>query len=1024
VILQFEAPAPRIAGMARSVLPFFLCLLPSFLQAEFPAANDEVLEVMRNFQGRGRLSGDTPPTPPTEAGATFTLREGLVLDLMAAEPGVEQPLHMSWDSRGRLWVTLYKQYPYPAGLKIVSYDHHLRAVFDKTPEPPPHGVKGADQVVILSDSNGDGRLDSRAVVIDGLNIATASLKGAGGIWVLNPPYLLFYPDFDNDDVPDGDPEVRLSGFGLEDTHAVANSLTFGPDGWLYGANGSTTIGNVSSKVTKDVRFEGQHIWRYHPRTHVFEIFAEGGGNTFSLEIDSKGRLFSGSNGSDRGMHYDQGMSGVKNFGKHGPARNPYAFGHFEHLETQSDGKRFSMAFCIYEGGDPDLMKTLGGRIVAPNSLHHFVYVSRLGPFGSTFKIEDDPNLLESADNWFRPVDVKIGPDGGIWMADWYDSRLSHASPVDDWHKSSGRIYRVRSDTPAAALGAFDLHAEPLEKLVEYLHHPNKWFRRQAALELHWRDGLEVIPELQNRLRDEKNPHSIDALFAIHMLGGLDDDLALELLSHSDPYIRRWVVRCLGDEGKIDSRLADSLLQLAVREEHPEVRAQLLCSLKRLPAGHALPILRVMMTRDHDLTDPRLPLLLWWALEAKAETDREALLALFEEPSVWTSRLAREYAARNLARRWALAGGSANFHACAVLLEHAPTEAIRTLIVEGIASVFRGSPIPELPKALRAALDAHLKTLGEDDLLLAVMAGHSGSAAKALAVITDRSAPVEKRIGLLEALADAGNPELPPVLRNLLRSSDDLPMRRAALQAASRFADITLAQTVIENYESRFAGDPLLRDSAHRLLAGRRESAALFLDEVGRWRIKAAEVAIDVVHQMRAYRDPVLDARLDKHWPPTDSLMAEDELEEIQRIKGLLALRPGDPEAGREIYRQRCAACHQLFGEGGASGPDLTGYERGNLDFWLPAIISPSAEIREGFGAYTAKLHNDRLLLGMIERQDATGLVLRDLSGQKHLLPVSDIVSLDASPMSLMPPGLLDGLSDDVLRDLFAYLCSE
>ena len=179
-------------------------------------------------------------------------------------------------------------------------------------------MKGADKVIVFEDTKGTGTFDKHKVVLDGLNIATAAIKGAGGIWVMNPPYLLFYPDANDDDIPDGDPQVALSGFGLEDTHSVANSLHWGPDGWLYGANGSTTTGNVSSAVTKNVRFQGQHIWRYHPKTKVFEIYAEGGGNTFSCEFDAQGRVFSGTNGAQRGMHYDQGMSGVKGFGKHGP----------------------------------------------------------------------------------------------------------------------------------------------------------------------------------------------------------------------------------------------------------------------------------------------------------------------------------------------------------------------------------------------------------------------------------------------------------------------------------------------------------------------------------------------------------------------------------------------------------------------------------------------------------------------------------------------------------------------------------
>src|SRR5262249_54283571 len=160
--------------------------------------------------------------------------------------------------------------------KVIKYDQYLRAVFDKVPPPPPNHIPGADKITVLEDTNGDGQFDKVKDVITGLNIVSAVATGHGGIWVLNPPYLLFYPDHNGDDVPDADPEVCLSGFGLEDTHSVANSLKWGPDGWLYGANGSTTTGSVSSEVTKNVSFKGQMIWRYHPNTKVFEIFAEGG----------------------------------------------------------------------------------------------------------------------------------------------------------------------------------------------------------------------------------------------------------------------------------------------------------------------------------------------------------------------------------------------------------------------------------------------------------------------------------------------------------------------------------------------------------------------------------------------------------------------------------------------------------------------------------------------------------------------------------------------------------------------------
>jgi glucose/arabinose dehydrogenase len=286
------------------------------------------------------LRGEEPqlvPLSPSVSARSFTVADDLEIEQVLAEPLIAQPVFVNFDERGRMWVVEYRQYPHPAGLKVVSHDHFWRAVYDKVPSAPPHHVKGMDRISIHCDTDGDGTFDEHKVFLDGLNIVTAVERGRGGVWVLNPPYLLFYADQNHDDVPDGDPVVHLAGFGLEDTHSVANSLRWGPDGWLYGAQGSTVTAHVTRPGTEaaPVYIQGQCVWRYHPETRRFEVFAEGGGNAFGLEIDAKGRIFSGHNGGDtRGFHYMQGAYLRKGFEKHGPLSNPYAFGFFEAMPHQ------------------------------------------------------------------------------------------------------------------------------------------------------------------------------------------------------------------------------------------------------------------------------------------------------------------------------------------------------------------------------------------------------------------------------------------------------------------------------------------------------------------------------------------------------------------------------------------------------------------------------------------------------------------------------------------------------------------
>ena len=984
-----------------------------------PTASEQAKKVTETFAGRGVQRDDTPPTPPDKALATFTVRDGFALDLMASEPSVQQPLYMSWDSKGRLWVVEYLQYQFPAGLKVVSYDQHLRAQFDKIPEPPPRGPRGADRVTVFDPAPDNGPFQKHRTVLEGLNMVTSAIKGAGGIWILNPPYLLFYPDANDDDVPDADPEVMLSGFGLEDTHSLANSLRWGPDGWLYGANGSTTTANVSSAVSKNVRFQGQHLWRFHPKTKVFEVYAEGGGNTFSSEIDSLGRFFSGTNGAQRGMHYDQGMSGVKSFGKHGPPLNPYAFGYFDHIETKSDGKRFSQAFAIYEGG---IMPQLQGRILAANSLQNLCYVSRLIPTTSTFRCEDDPELLRSSDRWFRPVDLKVGPDGCVYFADWYDTRLSHVRPIDDWSKSDGRIYRIRPKDSAPKLTAFDLHTAPLDSLIENLSHPNKWFRLQSALELNWRNETGALPKLEALARDAQNAHALDALFALHMLGGLTEKISLDLLGHPNPYVRRWVIRCIGDSAQPSSAQTKALAAIASQEPHPEVRTQLLATTKRLTGTTALPVIQTMMENDGDLSDQRIPLLLWWAIEVRAESEREPLLALFESEGPWRSKLARTYAIQFLAKRYAMAGGSPNFESCLHLYNLARTAEDKALVIEGIAAAFEGAKIPALPSALADAIQSHILRQTDSNLALAVKTGDPKALQKAISVLADNKASNANKVALLEAFADAHNVAVVPALLNFITSAAQTGLKKTALSIAPRFEHPKIAPTIISVYESRLAGNAEVRDAAHRALASRRDWALLLLEELDATRIKAAHIAPEIRQQLAAYADPDIQKRLERWWPSASSkLNNAQKLAEMARVKAALQTQSGDLQKGQILFNQRCAACHTLFNEGGKIGPDLTGYERQNLDFWLPAILEPSLEIREGFGSYICKLKDGQLRMGLLEKQDATSVVLKDLAGQKTTLPLSEIVSLEASPLSIMPEGLLQGLSDAELRDLFSYL---
>jgi putative heme-binding domain-containing protein len=430
----------------------------------------------------------------------------------------------------------------------------------------------------------------------------------------------------------------------------------------------------------------------------------------------------------------------------------------------------------------------------------------------------------------------------------------------------------------------------------------------------------------------------------------------------------------------------------------------------------------MMERDEDLQDQRIPLLLWWAIESKAVSDGDAVLALFDDPKVWDLKLARTYGATYLAKRWAMAGGAENYASCEKLLALARRNEDRALVIDGIASAFEGGKMPELPPGLSGPLNAYFKSQMDSDLTMAVKTGNADAAKKALAVVADKKAPTLKRISLLEALAETGDKKVVPVIEAVFASTGDVALKKAALAEASRFDDLKIPQTAVANYEGKLAGDPDVRDATHRMLVSRREWARLFLAEVEAHHIKEKNVAPDVTRQIGQYHDAEMDELVKKHWPSSVTKFNNAQMAaEMNRIKALLANNAGDAAKGKLTFTQRCAICHTLFNEGGHVGPELTGYERTNPDFWLVAILAPSAEIREGFGAYICKVKDGQIFTGLIDKQDAGGVVIRDVAGQKHSVKQSDIESLEASPVSLMPEGLLGGMSDGDLKDFFAFL---
>jgi putative heme-binding domain-containing protein len=957
---------------------------------------------------------------PLEAARQMSVAKGLEVRLVASEPLIRQPVAIEFDDRGRLWVIQYLQYPNPSGLKRKTVDRYSRTVYDLVPEPPPRGPKGADCITILEDADGDGRVDRTRDFVTGLNLASGLTFGDGGVYVLQTPYLLFYADKDRDDRPDGDPEVLLAGFGMEDAHSVANSLTWGPDGWLYGLQGSTVTANI-----RGVEFQ-QGVWRYHPPTKRFELFCEGGGNMWGLDFDRHGQLFASTNvGGFVMLHGVQGGYYWKSFGKHGPLHNPYSFGYFDHVShLELSGGHVSVGGLFYEADA--LPHEWRGRYIAADLLDHSVRAHDVTPFGSTFRARQVADVLRANDTWFAPTDMTLGPDGRLYIADWHDRRTAHPDPDADWDRTNGRIFVIAaSGTPSPAQLDCDLTRKTTEELIGLLNHSNVWYRRKARRLLGERRPTGAIERLRSIALEGRGVAALEALWALHACGGLDEKTAEAILGHPESAARLWSVRLFGDEQSVSPSMGSKLVAMAARETDVSVRAQLASTARRLPRSSGLDVARILLERDQDASDPHVPLLIWWAVEVHALADVEDTLTRFSAPWSWESGMCRSVILVRLVRRLAALKNRVGDSACARLLASAPSADRRRPLLGALDEAMRGreagTVAPELARSILELAKGHI-----EDITLVRLASRLKfplALERARTIVKDAQARETDRVAMIDLLGEIKDSASEPLLLDLATTHKDSAMavRPAAFGALGRFENDAIAKSLLAEYPHQ--PEPW-RLQARELLLSRTAWARVFLQAVDSGEIKSTDVSLEQLSRFGTLRSGDLASLVRKHWGATHGATREERLAEVRRLNNDLRAGPGDLDRGRRLFRERCATCHRLFGDGETIGPDLSYANRHDRDFLLISLVDPTGVVRKEYQAYQVATHDGRVFSGLIVDQSPETITLRDSKGVRTQVARSEIDELRESNVSLMPEALYKEFSPQELRDLFRFLQSE
>ncbi len=441
-----------------------------------------------------------------------------------------------------------------------------------------------DRILIFEDKDGDGHFDTRKVFADKLNLVSGIELGFGGVWVGAAPNLLFIPDKDGDDRPDGPPQILLDGWGYQDTHETLNSFTWGPDGWLYGCHGVFTHSLVGKPGTPDDERTpiNAGIWRYHPTRHVFEVFAHGTSNPWGVDFDEHGQAFLTSCVIPHLYHVIQGGRYERQAGPH---FNPFTYDdiktiadHRHYLganphagngrSDQAGGGHAHAGAMIYQGDT--WPKEYRGSIFMNNIHGARLNRDTLEPKGSGFVGHHAPDFLLANDRWSQIISLKSGPDGNVYMIDWYDKNQCHRNETEVHDRTNGRIFKISYGDPAIAKKEAteptpDLKAKlrrlkdgaiGVDEVAALFTDQNNWHVRRALRQL-----SEVAPEitdkaLKNQLRARLirkilNPREderiqLNALFALRALIGHPGE-ALSALTSANPYLRAWAVQLVAEE---------------------------------------------------------------------------------------------------------------------------------------------------------------------------------------------------------------------------------------------------------------------------------------------------------------------------------------------------------------------------------------------------------------------------------------------------------------------------------------------
>ncbi len=977
------------------------------------------------------------PTAPEKSGAKIVVPPDFDLKLVAAEPLVQKPISMDWDPQGRMWVAETVEYPF-------KHDQN---------RPP------QDRISILDQPDSSGRFQRKTVFYEGLNLVTSMVFHRDGVIVSQAPNIYWLRDTTGSGKADTK-TLLYTGFGTNDTHAVISNLRWGMDGWIYATLGYTRGDIYSADHSKHFGQVSEGVIRFKPDGSALEQFSSKGSNTWGVDSAPDGEIFFSQANGNHIDHVVMPESALAR-GRVGRATS------YQNIEDHNrsfplmDWKKqayvqidwvgnFTAAAgaCIYDGGAWPAKYDYTYYVAEPTI--NIVHQDVLTPKGVTFVASkaaefDGKEFVGSTDLWFRPVHMRVGPDGALYILDFYNQAAVHNDTRGPKHDPSsnaairpdrdhffGRVWRVQHKQAKSPTVPNLAEASPGD-LVKALDHPNAWVRFTAQRLLVEGGKTETGPALEAVVQ---NPASssyakIHALWTLHGLGLMATAKGQALLTASirseDPIVAKNALGVAAAQTSAPAETSTGLQQAAldrINDANPRVRLNAFLALQNEDSPPA--VVQAVIKAYPSLSDD-------WLRSAAAgvasKAPAEFIAAALESGDSALNSLVGQLAAQ-IARQSDAALAARTLVAISALPAKAnPGKAV---VLETLARNLRSSVAPpawsqELRTAFQSFLTAPDGALAAPALPLLARWDQAGSlAAEVKPLVTQLTAQLndaglsdQRRGQIAVSLLSVRrlNPEILPLVAGLSVSTTSPALQRAVIEALGKLPESAAGTALVGVYPKlpEEARDVVLNE-----LFKRSDWSRALLDAIKSGQVNLATLGPVATSRLRTHSDAEVAKR-------ANTLIDELRGPEMKEKNALIAqftpivTQPGDPAKGKQLFTQNCAVCHKFEGQGKDIAPDLTGMGAHGPAELIIHVLDPNREVEPNYYAYSIETKDGETYGGIIARENRTSVTLRNSVGDKEI-PVSEITSKRNTGLSLMPNGF-EALGGPALRDILAYLCA-